>query len=154
TEAHGLALERFRHYLLLLARVQLGHQFRAKLDPSDLVQQTLLEAHRKQAQFRGRSEAELAAWLRQMLACCIADALQAFGRAKRDAALERSREAALAESSSRLDAWLAADQSSPSQRAMREEELLRLAKALAQLTEDQRRAVELKPLQAYSVAAI
>src|SRR5438876_4769061 len=122
-EAHGLALERFRHYLLLLARTHLGGQLRAKLDPSDVVQQTLLEAHRKRAQFRGRSDAEVAAWLRQMLAYCIADALRAFGRAKRDAAHERSLEAALENSSSRLEAWLAADQSSPSQRAMRQEQL-------------------------------
>jgi RNA polymerase sigma-70 factor (ECF subfamily) len=154
TEANGLALEQFQPYLLLLARVHLGDRLRAKLDPSDLVQQTFLEGHRKRAQFRGRSQAELAAWLRQMLACCIADALRAFGRAKRDAALERSLEAALAKSSSRLDAWLAADESSPSQRAIREEELLRLAEALAQLPEDQRQAVELKHLQTYSVAAI
>src|SRR5262245_64125114 len=111
TEAEGLALERFRHYLVLLARMHLGQQLRAKLDPSDVVQQTLLEAHRKQGQFRGRNDAELAAWLRQMLAFCIADALRAFGRAKRDAAQERSLEAALEHSSSCLEAWLAADQS-------------------------------------------
>src|SRR5712692_2106916 len=94
-EAQGLALERFRHYLLLLARLHLGDRLQAKFDPSDVVQQTLLEAHRKQAQFRGKSEPEMAAWLRQMLACTIADALRAFGRAKRDAAQERSLEAAL-----------------------------------------------------------
>lgn len=154
TEAHGPDLERFRHYLLLLARTHLGDRLRAKVDPSDLVQQTLLEAHRKQAQFRGRGEAELAGWLRQMLACCLADTLRAFGRVKRDAARERSLEAALAESSARLGAWLAAEQSSPSQQAVREEELLRLAAALAQLPDDQRRAVELKHLQSCSVADI
>ena len=153
-EGQGLALERFRHYLLLLARIHLGDQLQAKLDPSDVVQQTMLEAHRKQTQFRGKSEAELAAWLRQMLAYSIADALRAFVRAKRDAAQERSLEAALENSSSHLDAWLAADQSSPSQRAVRQEQLLQLAEALAQLPEDQRRAVELKDLQSFSVAAI
>src|SRR5262245_6838328 len=150
----GPALDRFRHYLLLLARAHLGNQLRAKLDPSDVVQQTLLEAHRKQAQFRGQSEAELAAWLRQALARCIADALRAFGRARRDVAQERSLEAALDESSARLGAFLAADQSSPSQRAAQEEQLLCLAKALAELPEDQRQAVEMKHLQACSVAVI
>jgi RNA polymerase sigma-70 factor (ECF subfamily) len=153
-EDPGLAVERFRHYLLLLARLHLGDQLRAKLDPSDAVQMTLLEAHRKRQQFRGHGEAEMAAWLRQMLACCIADALRAHGRLKRDAARERSLQAALDQSSSRMEVWLAANQSSPSQRAVRHEELLRLAEALAQLPEDQRQAVELKHLQGYAVADI
>ena len=153
-ETEGRALERFRHYLLLLARVHVGEQLRAKFDPSDMVQQTLLEAHRKQAQFRGHSDAELAAWLRQLLSCTIADALRAFGRVKRDIAQERSLEAALENSSARLEAWLAADQSSPTQRAVRQEQLLHMAEALAQLPEDQRHAVELKHLQGYSVSAI
>jgi RNA polymerase sigma-70 factor (ECF subfamily) len=153
-EGAGLALERFRHYLLLLARLHLGSQLQAKLDPSDVVQQTLLEAHRKQAQYRGTSDAELARWLRQALAHCIADAVRAFGRARRDLAQERSFEAALDESSARLGAVLAADQSSPSQRAAHAEQLIQLAEALAELPDDQRRAVEMKHLQALSVAVI
>jgi RNA polymerase sigma-70 factor (ECF subfamily) len=153
-EGSGLALERFRDYLLQLARRHVGDQAGGRLDPSDLVQQTLLEAHRKRDQFRGQSPAEMAAWLRQMLAYGIADARRAQGRAKRDRAREGSLEAALEESFSRLEAWLAADQSSPSQRAVRQEELLRLAEALTQLPEDQRRAVELRHLHGASVAAI
>src|SRR3954453_5930538 len=113
-EAYSPAPDRFRDYLLLLARSSLGRRERALLAPSDVVQQTLLEAHRKREQFRGRSDAELAAWLRRMLGFCIADAIRAQGRAKRDVARERSLEAAVEESSSRLEAWLAADQSSPS----------------------------------------
>src|SRR5438094_958509 len=150
----GLTLERFRHYLLLLARLHLGDRARGKLDASDVVQETLLEAHRKRSQFRGRSDAELAGWLRQMLAFSIADAHRALGRAKRDVAREQSLEAALNESSSKLEVLLMAQQSSPSQRASRQEQLVRLADALAQLPEDQREAVVRKHLQGDTVAAI
>ena len=149
-----LALDRFRPYLLVLARLHVGGRYRRKLDPSDVVQQTLLEAHRKRAQFRGATEAELAGWLRRLLACEIADALRGLGRAKRDIRQERALEEMLAEASSRLQACLAAEQSSPSGRAVQNEELLRLAEALTHLPEDQRRAVELKHLQGQSLVAI
>ena len=153
-DAHGPALERFREYLHLLARLHLGEQLRGKLDASDVVQQTLLEAHRKRDQFRGHSEPEMAAWLRQMLAFSIADALRAAGRAKRDAARERSLEAALDQSSACLGAWLAAEQSSPSQQAQRQEQAVHLANALATLPEAQREALVLRHCQGMSLADI
>jgi RNA polymerase sigma-70 factor (ECF subfamily) len=148
------ALERFRDYLVLLARAQLDRGLRAKLDPSDVVQQTLLEAYRKRHQFRGHNEGELAAWLRQILVHNLADALRDLGRAKRDAAAERSLEAALADSSARLEAVLAADQSSPSQQAVRHEELLRLSTALAQLPQQQQEAVVLHHLHGCTLAEL
>lgn len=146
--------EKFQNYLLLLARSCLNRERGAHLSPPDLVQETLLEAHRKRAQFRGTSDAELAVWLRQMLYYCAADAVRSQYRAKRDVTRERALERAIEESSTRLEAWLAADQSTPSQRASREEELLRLAAALGNLPEDQRQAVELKHLQNFTVAQI
>ncbi len=78
-----LGVERFRTYLLLLARMQIGRKLRAKLDPSDVVQQTLLDAHRQREQFRGSTPAEMAGWLRRMLACNLADAMRAFARQAR-----------------------------------------------------------------------
>ncbi len=142
-----LALEPFRPYLRILARILLDPRLRAKLDASDVVQETLLGAHRNQDQFRGSTEAELAAWLRQMLVHDLADAVRALGRAKRDASLE----VAIHDSACRIDAWVAASHSSPGTRAAREEEKVRLAEAVARLPEDQRTAVELHHLQEYSL---
>jgi RNA polymerase sigma-70 factor (ECF subfamily) len=147
-------VERFGAYLRLLARLHLDPRLRGKLDPSDVAQQTLLHAHQALAQFRGRSEQELAAWLRQILARNLAMAVRDFARAKRDVARERPLEAALEDSSARLDAWLAAEQSSPSQRAARNEDALRLAEALEQLPEAQREALVLQHWQGWSLARI
>jgi RNA polymerase sigma-70 factor (ECF subfamily) len=153
-EANGLPLARYRDYLLWLARMQVGRPLQGKLDPSDVVQQTLLEAHRKRDQYRGQSEAELAAWLRRLLACNLLDERRALGRAKRDVNRERSLEAALDESSARLGAWLTADQSSPSQHVLRNEEAVRVAAALASLPEAQAQALVLRHCQGCSLDEI
>jgi RNA polymerase sigma-70 factor (ECF subfamily) len=154
TDDPGVSLERFRGYLRLLARLQLDTRLQGKLDPSDLVQQTLLKAHQGLGQFRGRSTAEQAAWLRQILANTLANAVRDLARAKRDVALERSLESSLADSSARLEALLVADQSSPSQRAERNEQLLQLAEALATLPEAQREVLLLRHCQGLSLAEI
>ena len=140
-------LERFRPYLRILARVLVDPRLRSKLDASDVVQQTLMDAHKNRDQFRGGSEAEFQAWLRQMLVHDLADAVRALGRAKRDAALE----VAIHDSSRRLDAWVTVTQTSPGSRAAREEEAVRLAEAVARLPEDQRTAVELHHLLEHSL---
>jgi RNA polymerase sigma-70 factor (ECF subfamily) len=150
----GITLERYRDYLHLLARLQLNPRLRAKLDPSDVVQETLLKAHAKLEQFRGETETDLAAWLRKILANILIDAVRQYGAGARDIDLERSLEAAVEQSSDCLEDWLKADQSSPSQQAVRQEQLLQLSDALAQLPEDQRTAVEMQHLQGWSVEAI
>src|SRR5947209_3169369 len=140
-EARGLPLERFRSYLRLLALLHLDPRLRGKVDPSDLVQQTLLQAHRARDSFRGQSQAELAGWLRQILARTLAHAVRDLTRGKRDVARERSLEEALERSSLRLKTWLADEQSSPVEQAQRNEQVLRLAEALESLPEAQREAV-------------
>jgi RNA polymerase sigma-70 factor (ECF subfamily) len=148
------ALEPFHDYLWLLARLHLDERLRGKLDPSDLVQQTLLEAYQALDRFEGRDAAQTAAWLRQILARNLANAGRDFGRAKRDVAREQSLDAALAESSARLGAWLAAEQSSPSERAAHGEEAVRLARALAALPEAQREVVVLRHCEGQPLADI
>jgi RNA polymerase sigma-70 factor (ECF subfamily) len=146
--------ESYRQYLRVLADVHLPAALRGKLDPSDVVQQTLLRAHEKREQFRGRTEAEAAGWLRAILVNTVAEAARAYGRQRRDPARERSLEAAVEESSARLELWLAADQSSPSEAAHRHDQLRQMADAIGQLPEDQRRAVEFRHLLGLSVAEI
>jgi RNA polymerase sigma-70 factor, ECF subfamily len=147
-------LDRYRAYLHLLARLNLADRLRGKIDPSDVVQQTLLQAHKNFGLFRGRTDAELAAWLRQILAHHLARLIRDFARAKRDVAAERSLEAELGASSARLGDWLAAGQSSPSDRAARDEAAVRLAEALAELPEPQREALVLQHWQGLSLAEI
>jgi RNA polymerase sigma-70 factor (ECF subfamily) len=144
--------ESCRGYLLLLARLQFDPRLRGKLDPSDIVQQTLLQAHRKREQFRGRTEAEHAAWLRAILARALADAARRYGQGV--LGRERSLEIFLEESSRRLERWLEDSQPSPGHGLDRHEQLLRLADALARLPDDQRQAVELRHLQGASVSEI
>ncbi len=150
----GLGLERFRKYLRLLAQLHLDPRLRHKVDPSDLVQQTLLQAHQARGQFRGTSDAELAAWLRQILARTLANAARDLGREKRDVAREESLEAAVEQSSARLEAWLATSETSPSVQAEKNEQLLRLADALERLPEDQREAVTLHHLHGFTLAEL
>src|SRR5262249_55576989 len=125
-DAYWRPLEEYQETLLLLARSQLGPRLRSKLDAADLVQQTLLKAHARRDQFRGQSEPELAAWLRKILARTLLDASRKYDTETRAVDLERSLEEALGSSAAQLDAWLAADQSTPSQQAQRKEQLLRL----------------------------
>jgi RNA polymerase sigma-70 factor (ECF subfamily) len=153
-ETAVLPLDAYRDYLLLLARLHLGRDVPGRLEPSDLVQQTLLDAHQQWDQFRGRTGAELAAWLRRMLACNLIDARRALGRAKRDAGREQSLHTALEQSSARIADWLAVDQTSASGQAVRHEEAVRLAAALAQLPDAQRDALVLRHLEGWTLADI
>src|SRR6516165_3360692 len=93
----GPTLTRYREYLLLLARIQIDPGMRAKVDPSDIVQDALLKAHKAFDQFQGKTEQQLASWLRTILANTLANAFRALGRRQGDG--ERSLEATLEESS-------------------------------------------------------
>src|SRR5262249_7679020 len=146
--ALGSLLELYRRYLGLLARVQVGQRLQGKVDASDLVQETFLDAHRRFRQFRGTSEAELTRWLRQILAAKLADLLRRYlGAKRRDVRLERDLEDALELSAAQFGAGLAAPGSSPSHQASRREQAVILADAMAQLPDDYRETLVLRHLE-------
>jgi RNA polymerase sigma-70 factor (ECF subfamily) len=153
-DAVGVDLERFRPYLLMLARLQFDEALQAKVGASDVVQQTLLEAHQSIADFRGTSDREWAAWLRRILARNLADELRKFRCGKRNLKLEASLPASLHDSALRLESWLAQDDASPSECAIANEQFMDLVEALMKLPDDQRRAIELHHLQGWSAAAV
>jgi RNA polymerase sigma-70 factor (ECF subfamily) len=150
----GACLERHRPYLNLLASAHLRGRQGTKLDASDVVQQTLLDAFAKKDQFRGLSEGELAAWLRQILKNNLLEAARNQQRDKRDVRREQPLASGIDESFARADHWLAAVQSTPSQQAVREEDLLKLSEALAVLPEPQRDAIILHHLQGLKLTEV
>jgi RNA polymerase sigma-70 factor (ECF subfamily) len=152
-----VALEKYRNYLRLLARLELAPylpRLQSKIDDSDVAQETLSRALQALPTFELRSEAELTAWLRRILVNTLIDKLRYYGAEGRDVALERSIEQSVNESSSQLEAWLAAENPSPSDRVSHQELLLQMAEALAKLPEDERRALEMKVLRGRSVKEV
>jgi RNA polymerase sigma-70 factor (ECF subfamily) len=155
TVALGQLFELYRDYLTLLASVQLGRRLSGKVDAADVVQETFLEAHRDFAQFRGATEAELTAWLRQVLARNLANLVRHYlGTRARDVRLERDLHAELDRSSQALDRGLADPLSSPSRQAARREQAVLLADALGRLPEDYREVLVLRHLEGHTFAEV
>jgi RNA polymerase sigma-70 factor (ECF subfamily) len=66
-EQLGQLLQLYRNYLTILATTQIDRKLRRRVSPSDVVQEAMLAAHRDFLQYRGRTEREFLAWLRQIL---------------------------------------------------------------------------------------
>jgi RNA polymerase sigma-70 factor (ECF subfamily) len=144
-------LEHHRGWLAVLARLQVDGRSRGKFDPSDVVQQTLLEAVRAWPQYRGGAEAELASWLRQILARVLAHQARDFlDTRRRDLTREVSSEAALGESSRLLGRAGLAPGTSPSQGAIRHEWERKLADALSRLPDDYREVILMRNIEGLS----
>src|SRR5262245_57615124 len=142
-EALGKLLEAARHYLHNIAQQELDADLRAKNSPSDLVQETCVEVQHAFGQFQGDTEAELLAWLRQLLIHRIGK----LRRRYRDTQKRRlAREVALGgdDSSDGLAGGLAANMPSPSGQAMEHEQDQALRAALGRLPDDYRRVITLR----------
>ena len=139
-------MENYRGHLRHLAENLLNDRAAARIDASDLVQQTCLSVHKQIAQFDGKDAAQFAAWLRQIhernVRNAVRDQLHAGKRAI-------SREERLADRDVH-----AAGQATPSQHVVRNEEARRLARAIAQLPEDEQEALRRRYLEGQSLAEV
>jgi RNA polymerase sigma-70 factor (ECF subfamily) len=141
-------LVKYDPWLRLLARREIDSRFHGKFSVSDAVQQTMFEAWKGWENCRGETEPQRRAWLRQILAYQLARlARQYAGTQKRDIAREANLEQSLAQSAARLEDVLPADVSSPSNRAIRDEQQLQLAAALERLPDDYRVVIILRHIE-------
>lgn len=149
-----VVLRRYRGYLRMLAELQLDPRLRGKLDASDIVQQSMIQAYEGWDQLRGASDGERLAWLKTIVARNVLHALRDFRRAKRNVCRELSLEGVVDDSSARLECWLSAGHSTPSGCVERAEQLLQIASAIEDLPQGQRDAVVLFYWQGCSLAEI
>jgi RNA polymerase sigma-70 factor (ECF subfamily) len=147
TEDWERTLGDLRPLLVMLARQNLNPRLWKDVDPSGVVQDSLVEASRSREQFRGEGESALRAWVRQILLRNLYDAIRRVHRERRDVDREVALGAAIEESTGRVKNQLSGAEPSPSEAAMKREDLLALAAALERLEPGQRDAVELHHLQ-------
>lgn len=139
-----------RSYLALVARAQVESWLRTKVDASDLVQETLLEAHRDFHRFQGESEQEWLAWLRRILNHNAADFVRQYRGTEKRQVWREKRFAAPADSRPGGVAEPAAATPTPSQEFFRLDRELRVAAALTQLPADYQEVIMLRNLERLS----
>ena len=147
-------LEQYREYLGLLGRLQLDQQLVAKVDVSGVIQITMLEAYQNASAWSSLGDEERLVWLRRVFANNLLDEIRRYRAQSRDVGRELNLEQAMETSALRLNLLLVDPGSSPSQKAMRSEQALRLAKAMGCLNPLQREAIELHHLQGMKLADV
>ncbi len=156
SEALGHLLEQFRGFLLMRAHRYMDERLRRRVDPSDVVQLTFLEAQRDLPNFRGDSPAEFGAWLKNILRNNLATAVaRHVTTQKRSLKREVGGPPGLTDESA--GNWIAAlpdKLSSPSGQAMRAEAALELIESLHKLPETQAEAIRLRYMEGHTLAEI
>ncbi|MGN6543840.1 MAG: sigma-70 family RNA polymerase sigma factor [Aureliella sp.] len=148
-------LLKHEHRLRVLARLEIHQRLAGKFDPSDVVQQTLMEAWQGWDRLETRDEPQRIAWLRQILAHQLARLVRYHeGTQKRDVTRELSIEQSLDQSARRLGTLLAASDPSPSQIVAAQEQIEQLARVLEELPEDYRQVILLRNLEELSHAEV
>lgn len=147
-------LEKYRGYLKLFAQMKLSVRLRTKEDASDVVQRVMLAAFKDLHQFRGTTEAELQAWLRQIAANQVKKLVQYYKRLRREIAREVPIATSFDHSSMILYRALIGSEPEPSTQLIAKEQCDQLVDALQLLLDDERSVVVLRHLHRWSFAEI
>jgi RNA polymerase sigma-70 factor (ECF subfamily) len=136
----------YRPFLRTIAELKLGPATQRRIDASDVVQETEIELVRGIRSFRGTTETELSAWLKQMLKRNIADKVRDNHAAMRDMRREHYLDGPGASASV---TWVqpADGEATPSKFVVQGESALRIAAALESLPEDQRAVVRMRYME-------
>ncbi len=153
-DACNRLLEEFRAHLETLTFIQMDPRLRSEFSMSDIIQNTLLEAWRDLERIETLDADGRKRWLRRMLVHNLIEQIQRLRAKKRDFRLKQSLDAAVEESSCRLKNWLAAEDTSPGERLVRQEEGLRLLEALSKIDPRQREALILQKYHDWTLAQI
>lgn len=133
-EALSDLLGQFRPYVRVLVQATRPGSMPARVDDSDMIQDSLLLAHRAFQKFRGTTVAEFAGWLRQLTIRTVGHT----ARSQLDAGKRTAhRELAIED----LDGVAVADGSAPDSRALRHEQAAQVAAAVDQLPDDMRQII-------------
>ena len=154
TDAVNEAVEQFRAYLETLTFLHIDPRLRSKFGLSDVVQDTLLEAWRDLERIQALDAEGRKRWLRRMLVNNLLETIERWRAGRRDVRREQPLEVAAADSSCRLQAWLVAEDSSPSEKLLEQERALRLLEALSKLDPRQREALILQRYHGWTLAQI
>jgi RNA polymerase sigma-70 factor (ECF subfamily) len=136
-----------RAYVNVVARAQVESWLRTKVDASDLVQQTLLEAHRGLPNFQGQTEGEWLAWLRRILSHNTADFVRQYGGTGKRAVRREVRLNRPAGDDSAAGFDPSDPGPTPSQIVQQRERELQVAEAVTTLPEDYQEVIQLRNLQ-------
>jgi RNA polymerase sigma-70 factor, ECF subfamily len=144
--ALGELLQNYRGYLWGLADRMLDDRAAARLDASDIVQQTCLSVHKQITEFEGQDPAQFAAWLRQIHERNIRNAARNQLHAGKRA-IDREKRVSDGDVH-------AARQATASQQVVRSEESARLTRAIALLPPDEQEALRRRYLDGESMVEI
>lgn len=154
----GILLRKYFRYLNSLSRGHLDERIGVRVGASDIVQDTLLEAHRDFAKFSGTTIEEFTGWLRRILFNNLATAIEKHVLAdKRDVRKQQSLDQEVGrpdQSHARLARYLQQDMTSPSTPMQRDESLGQLLVAIDQLPPDYQQVIRMRHFEDLSFAQI